>query len=102
MSNESTPLVVVFPRGQLSPIDKERLTKNGIIAVEADNPKDVCQLHLTQPLTTGLLTGDGIVRAALEAMSACASENSAGSITGRGRVKSLFVELLNKAIKDSK
>ena len=82
MSNESTPLVVVFPRGQLSPKDKERLTKNGIIA--------------------GLLTGDGIVRAALEAMSAYASENSAGSITGSGRVKSLFVELLNKAIKDSK
>ena len=93
--------VVVFPRGQLSKKDKERLTKTGSSPLRPTTRK-MFVLHLTQPLTTGLLTGDGIVRAALEAMSACARKNSAGSITGSGRVKSLFVELLNKAIKDSK
>lgn len=33
--------VVVFPRGQLTSKDKERLTKSGVIAVEADEPSKV-------------------------------------------------------------
>lgn len=33
--------VIVFPRGQLSSSDKAKLTKHGIVAVEADDPKSV-------------------------------------------------------------
>jgi hypothetical protein len=33
--------VIVFPRGQLTSKDKERLTKAGFCAVEADDPKAV-------------------------------------------------------------
>lgn len=33
--------VIVFPRGQLTPKDKERLTKAGFVAVEADDPSAV-------------------------------------------------------------
>lgn len=46
----ATPTVVVFPRGQLSSKDKERFTKVGIVACEADDPQLVCQLHLAAPL----------------------------------------------------
>jgi len=35
--------IVIFPRGQLNAKDKERLTKAGIVSVEADDPtKVVC------------------------------------------------------------
>lgn len=88
------PLIVVFPRGQLSAKDKERLTKHGIISVEADNPRDVCQLHLQAPMVSTAINGDAIVRAALKAMDSQPSENSIGAITEAGRVKSAFVQLL--------
>lgn len=33
--------VIVFPRGQLTPKDKEKLSKGGWLAVEADDPSKV-------------------------------------------------------------
>lgn len=42
MSN--TSMIVVYPRGQLSAKDKERLTKHGILAIEADDPSKVVTL----------------------------------------------------------
>lgn len=98
MSEQHTPLVVVFPRGQLTPKDKERMTKAGIIAVEADDPKAVCQLQLTQPLTSTLITGDAIVRSALSAMASRPSWTSSNFITEAGHVKHEFVRLLSEAI----
>lgn len=49
--------VVVFPRGQLTAKDKERLTKAGVIAVEADEPSKV--ETLLPPVTT--LSADEVV-----------------------------------------
>jgi len=53
--------VIVFPRGQLDAKDKERLTKSGVIAVEADAP------HLVIMLTpgTGMVSGDDLLMSAL-------------------------------------
>lgn len=45
--------VVVFPTGQLTQKDKERLTKAGIVAVEASCPKDVIMLLPSSSLCTG-------------------------------------------------
>lgn len=36
--------VIVFPRGQLSELDKARLDAAGIVAVEADDPSKVVQI----------------------------------------------------------
>lgn len=60
--------VIVFPRGQLTSRDKERMTKAGIMAVEADDPKAVCQLNTTKPLTQSVINGDAIMVAAIHAM----------------------------------
>lgn len=44
--------VIVFPRGQLMPRDKERLTKAGFCAVEADDPKAVVIAMPGMPLAS--------------------------------------------------
>jgi hypothetical protein len=62
------PLLVVFPRGQLSDADKAQMRDAGIIAVEADDPKAVQQMHLTTPLVNTAINGDAIVRAALHSL----------------------------------
>lgn len=94
------PLLVVFPRSQLSAKDKERMTKHGILCVEADTPKDVVQLALVHPvhLATSLISGDAIITAALSSMDFGKNETIGGSITEAGRVKCKFVELLAKAL----
>ena len=38
---DSSPMVVVYPRGQLTEADKQRLQDVGIIAIEADDPSVV-------------------------------------------------------------
>lgn len=98
----NTPIVVVFPRGQLSSKDKERFTKHGVLTVEADDPNKVCQLHLTQPLIATNINGDAIIKAALQAMASQEPEDRIGNITSAGRVKSKFVELLAKSIVEQK
>jgi len=62
------PMVMIFPRGELTPKDKERLTKAGVVAVEADNPSAVVELQPSAHLSTDLFTGDMIVRAAIKSM----------------------------------
>jgi hypothetical protein len=97
MADSTTaPLVVVFPRGQLNATDKERFTKAGILAVEADSPKEVVQLELAEPLrlNTSGITGDAIVLAALTAIAAQEPVTPGGSITASGRAAHHFVSLL--------
>lgn len=55
-----TKQVIVFPRGQLDAKDKERLTKAGVVAVEADDPRQVVMLLPSAPL----LRADDILMAA--------------------------------------
>lgn len=83
-----TPFVVVFPRGQLTPKDKERLTRGGVIAVEADDPTRVMQLNLSAPLTQSKVTGDAIVVAAVQAISTVPSS----------AINSEFVKLLAQSL----
>lgn len=86
-------LVVVFPRGQLSPKDKERLTRNGILAVEADTPADVRMLSIE---VCGIASND-MLTASLCALASGSAETSDGSISTAGRQKARFVDLLAKA-----
>lgn len=87
-------LVVVFPRSQLSPKDKERLTKHGIVAVEADDPNQVRMLSIE---TCGIASND-VLRASLFALASGDAETSSGLITGAGRQKAEFVKQLSKAV----
>lgn len=57
--------LVIFPRGQVTPKDKERATKAGFVIVEADNPADVLVLIGT-PATVHT---DDLLMSALHAVS---------------------------------
>lgn len=67
-------MVVAFPRGQLSAKDKERLTKHGIIAVEADDPGAVrvLEMPISQPHPVQY---DDMLMAALHALNGCGTES---------------------------
>lgn len=98
-TEEASPVIVVFPRGQLSADDKERMEAHGILCVEADSPKDVCQLQLTAPLFTSQTTGDAFVMAALEARGVPAVRDSR-RLHHRSRAhEHEFVQRLAAAIK---
>jgi hypothetical protein len=90
------PLVVVFPRGQLSINDKARMQKAGIIAIEADDPKAVTQLQLSQPLVLSAsgIKGDAFVRALLTALAEQEPASSGGTINTTGRACHSFVKQL--------
>lgn len=96
----SQPLIVVFPRGQLHADDKARMTLHGILCVEADSPKDVCQLQLTTPLYTSVLSGDAILRAALNALAKGVDADDYNKISGVARARSEFVRLLASSVKE--
>ena len=66
---KDTCMVVVFPRGQLSRDDKARLTRSGIIAVEADDPSAVSILNLL-PGTSATVSADDLFMSALHAAAA--------------------------------
>jgi hypothetical protein len=78
--------VIVFPRGQLNARDKERLTKHGITAVEADDPSKV-RVIFAEALP---ISGNDMLIAALEAM--CSS-------SGDVSVRSAFTFHLLRSIK---
>lgn len=78
--------IIVFPRGQLSAKDKERLTKAGVIAIEADDPSAVRMLMPEAPL----IGSNSMLMAALEAIS-----GSEGSYA----VRSAFVRALFERMK---
>lgn len=77
--------VIVFPRGQLSAKDKERMTKAGIIAVEADEPSRVVQLMPS----SALVSGDDLLMAAFAGLT-CEYASSR---------ETAFVHSLNKRLK---
>jgi hypothetical protein len=73
--------VIVFPRGQLTSRDKERLSKADVVAVEADDPSKVVSI-----LPTGGVVGaDDMLMAALRAV--CGGFDS----VGMAFVKELFL-----------
>lgn len=76
--------VIVFPRGQLSAKDKERLTKAQIIAVEADDPRSVV---VALPAAT-VVGGDDMLMAAL-----------AGVLQGYDSCSSAFTKELYRRLK---
>jgi len=93
-----TALLVVFPRGQLSAKDKERMTKAGIVAVEADDPNSVCQLQLTAPMVNTKLNGDALVLAALAALGTTETTSATSIATAADVARSKFVSMLAAAL----
>ena len=79
--------VIVFPRGQLTAKDKERLTKADVIAVEADHPQNVVMLFPS----TSIVTGDDMLMAAF-----------AGLAYGGDSTKAAFVKDLYARINERK
>lgn len=45
--------LIIFPTGTLKPSDKARLSKEGFIAIEADDPARIVCAVPTAPLATG-------------------------------------------------
>lgn len=88
--------VIVFPRGQLSAKDKERLTKAGLIAIEADSPSSVVRIMVSEPLVLSqtVVTGDAILSALLISLAAQRAETTHGGITEVGRACHGFVKAL--------
>lgn len=95
------PMIVVFPRGQLKAVDRERLESAGVIAIEADDPKSVQQVQLSHPLVATNINGDALVRSALAALASQPPESSGGYITASGRGAHKFVSLLSAALEFS-
>lgn len=56
--------VIIFPRGQLSKSDRARLTANGLVAVEADDPRAV----VTAIPFASSVSSDDLWMSALEAL----------------------------------
>lgn len=71
MSTEQViaPMLVIFPRGQLSELDKARMEAAGILAVEADDPKTVIEIKPSMKFTQSVIDGDALITSALDAMS---------------------------------
>lgn len=92
------PLIVVFPRGQLSEFDKARLDERGIVAIEADDPNAIQQLRISRPMLCEGLTGDAIVSAALQAIAGQPCETNSSAITAAGRAAHSFVRALAEAM----
>lgn len=96
MSENNAPLLVVFPRGQLSAEDKAQMREVGIIAIEADDPKAVVQLQLSQPLLLSAagINADAFVRSLLMALAEQPAETRGGEINSAGRACASFVKQL--------
>lgn len=80
--------IVVFPRGQLQAKDRERLTKAGIIAVEAECPQDVRVLIPS----SSMVSGDDLLMAALDGI----TEKYAAQCSHEKFVRSLHARLTKK------
>lgn len=92
--------IIVFPRGQLSAKDKERLTKAGLIAIEADSPSSVTRIRVSEPLVLSqtLVTGDAILSSLLIALAGQRPANGSGFITEAGLACHSFVKALAAAL----
>lgn len=57
----------MFPRGQLTPVDRARMAEVGIVAVEADDPSSVVTVIPGVPLATS----EDLAMSALSAIAGC-------------------------------
>jgi hypothetical protein len=75
MKDHPMTQVIVFPRGQLTPKDKEKLTKLGLCAVEADDPSAVVVIVPSAPM----VSADDLLMSALFGMSGQSAANERAS-----------------------
>lgn len=76
--------VVVFPRGQLSDMDREVMMGAGIIAVEADDPKAV----VTILPGTAVVGADDLLMSAFSAI-----DSDGGTYVGKAFIEELYRRL---------
>lgn len=70
-------MIVVYPRGQLSAKDKQRMTKHGILCIEADDPKSVVCILPAAPF----VSPDDLLLAAIRAADTEPGHSSRGTFT---------------------
>lgn len=93
--------VLVFPRGQMSELDKDRMLEHfGTLCVEADDPTAVVQLSMQAPLRLDqtILSADVITASLLRALAAEVPATAGGSITSTGRACYSFVKALANSL----
>lgn len=98
---ETAPLVIVYPRNQLTAVDASRLAAAGIICIEADDPKSVVQLQLSAQLLTMPISGDDFVKAAINAL-ATLPASTARVTTYMDVARSNFVAALAETLNGAK
>lgn len=82
--------LVIFPKGSLSAKDKERMSKEGYLAIEADDPSKIIL-----PMPTLTIQGDDLLIAALSAMG---SDRMQATL----RIKADFVDQMLEILKAKK
>lgn len=96
----TSPTIIVFPRGQLTPEDKATLNSAGIVGIEADDPGQVKQVQLhAATVACSSISGDAIVRAALAALTSQPAHNGSDLINDLGKAQGVFLRVLRDAIK---
>lgn len=83
--------LVIFPKGSLSPNDKSRMAKEGILAIECDEPSRVVAVIPGAPL----LSSDDLLLSAMDGLLAPVNRHCvfAESVTKRLRENSAKKEL---------
>lgn len=66
--------LIVFPRGQLTDLDRARLDEAGFVAIEADQPALIQRVQ-RGALNARRISGDALVMAALYALSGDSSSS---------------------------
>jgi hypothetical protein len=70
--------VIVFPRGQLTHLDRAALDDADIVAVEADSPRDVVQMVPS----SNIVSADDLMMSMLAAIKGSSSYAAAGAFVG--------------------
>ena len=92
--------VLIFPRGQLTPSDKAKLSKAGFVAVEAGDPSLVKRID-TEPairLHQTLIDGDAILTSLIASLANRDPCTSGGTINSVGLACHEFVKRLSESM----
>ena len=72
--------LVIAPKGSISPKDKEKMSKEGYLLIEAE---DVSAVKIMVPTSESLLTGDILLEACLETIKQYNNGSLPSTFTGQ-------------------
>lgn len=97
--NERATMLVIYPRKQLTKLDKARMEAHGILAIEADDPSAVVEIQPATHFRVANVSGDAILRCALTAIANSPPATATNDITAAGRIAHKFVTDLAASMK---